>query len=416
MLIPEQQATANGPENVPVSVAGKRDVRLEILRAIVAASQPAPLPPAWGFLSRCPEVRQLTTWGEALLSSLRSSFLESDLQGARVILQRGGQFCLNHVIQRPDERILIEYDGAEQPCNFVSAHGQLVSARPPLMDVLPWANGRGQFPAHAWLFVLSTGEDLHVVHRLGFAATTSAGLMTVSETNMEAIFGTPKEPRSLGRNRLIIPFCQLAERTFHPRPETVQLIRQLIRISDIHRTKPEALFCLWVPSKIDFAKVCDAVRLRSTKLICHTISDSVHNSLESPADWGEVIHRALMCSETWKLNELRHHLEGCSVVPGNPRTRRALRLATERYSHALRRRVVEKFFDAIDATDDPVESALLLLGADVAEQLVQRHQLLQKAREGLANRHTSLEPNIVGPDDVRLLQQLANCLFKLQKM
>ncbi len=413
---PARTATAEEAGNSNASTQGAITDR--IITLIVESSRPAGLPLKWDFLRRINDIRQLNCSGQELLSRLNSEVTDEDLRRAGIIAGSRQNSRLHPLFSVVPCKFLILRNQGGVPVNLVSASGELATKAPPLMQYMI-KDGANSAKSDGSVVVVASDDDLQAMHGLGYVVTTAAGLARLTAAQVYELFGQPPHSPNRRTHRIIIAAWQIAALELSAGEAMVQVLEHLLRMRDVFKIDPQDMFSIWQPTSNEFWRINSALAFRDRTVVSSAIHSSLCNALRHTADWEEIAQAVISQSAgagictSWK--QLQLELREAESRPGDARQRRRVRHALERYKNVYVRMLTNKFLDAAECCAAPCTSALLLIGADMAEQMVQRQEMVRNANEYVATLQLRPNSEMFAPDNLTERLRFADFFAKLMR-
>jgi hypothetical protein len=164
-------------------------LRTEVLRHVVAETEPAELPTRWRFLRKSPNVRRLRGDRRDLTTSLQQRFREEDLVAVRILVRaKDNELELSPVFGDISSKFLLICDASHQAVDAISARGMLSSSDPPYLVHGLACHSKDAPGERRGMVLASSDDDLHVLHELRINCMAASGLESLSGKHARQLF------------------------------------------------------------------------------------------------------------------------------------------------------------------------------------------------------------------------------------
>jgi hypothetical protein len=162
----------------------------DVLEAIVAATDCAPAPRDWAFLSSVENLRQPPNDPGALLESLGQEFTSSQLEQAGVITPGSDAAAqISPVLSAPF--MVLRRSASDTPFDIVNQQGSLVSVDPPSFESPDDCFTKRRARKRKRILVPFSNSDLLILRMLHLPCTPAFGLTSIGGQHVRRLFNVP---------------------------------------------------------------------------------------------------------------------------------------------------------------------------------------------------------------------------------
>jgi hypothetical protein len=251
-------------------------------------------------------------------------------------------------------------------------------------------------------------DDAQVLHGLGYAVTTAAGLAHLSGRQARRLM-SGLSSSSQHAYRLTIVGWQVANVARETPDRARDILRHIYDLESAFGYRPsEVPFDFWHPNEAQFDRIRAAISFRDRRLIRAAFSTRVPSTKSAVDAFNRLCDESDVDLVTAE-RDLRRVLVRAVSVPQST----AAKVALARYRRAVERATTEKFAEAAAEASDPVAGMLLMLGKKVAEDWLEGEDNVVKA-EQVINHQCPTLTNQSG-EAIADLRQRVELLVKIQR-